>query len=295
MIRRIARFTATRFKAQYLLYGVLWTLTVEASAATIAPPPPDTDWRPTWQTAARVGIVLLVLLYLRIIDDQKDLTYDRTHHLDRPLVTGAVTARDLRAAMAVIAAVSVAGAVALAPWTALLLLATLAYGLVLWAIEVRSERIRTRVLANLVVTYPIQIVLTGWLLTSAVATGQVAPDPVVVWTLVIFAGTFLQFEFARKTARTGTPGEHLYSDALGVTGSTFVVGALATTAVAAYVALVQPWLLAPLAWLPAVPLVIVIVAIVRFLTSSKDRFPAALSALFVLTFYVAILVVALAM
>jgi 4-hydroxybenzoate polyprenyltransferase len=293
VIQRIARFLATRFAAQYLLYGVLWTLTVEAAGALVAPPSAGTDWRPTWQSGVRVVIVILVFVYLRMVDDLKDLPYDREHHPDRPLVTGVVTAADLRAGMILTAVIATAAAVALSIWSAVLVVATLAYGLALWAIERRSERVRTRAILNLVITYPIQIVLTASLLISAISTGQVAADPLVGVTIVIFAGTFLQFEFARKTARDGSPGEHLYSSVLGVAGSALTVGLLAVIAVGTYVLLVQPWAIGPLAWLPCAPLAVILPAVVRYLTSSRPRFPLAPPAIFVFTFYVSLLVVAL--
>lgn len=53
--------------------------------------------------------------FLRMVDDQKDLDYDRLHNPTRPLVQGRITHAELRMAMAWTAAVAlvVAAAVSL--------------------------------------------------------------------------------------------------------------------------------------------------------------------------------------
>ncbi|MFC8528031.1 hypothetical protein [Nocardia sp. NPDC057227] len=237
---RLARFARVMYKPHYLLYGVLWVFALEATLGLLAAP--DSAWRPSWSTGLRVLIVAIVLLYLRMVDEQKDLGYDRVHNPDRPLVTGAVTATDLRIGMAVIAVLAVAGSLLLSAGSALAIAAVLLYGLGLWGLERISAWVRDDILVNLVVTYPVQLLVTAYVLVSVLDTEGVASG---FWSLapaaLIFAGAFLQFEFARKTAREPRPGEHYYSNVLGAVGSTAVSLLFVALAVGADLALVRPW------------------------------------------------------
>ncbi|MFC3962354.1 hypothetical protein [Nocardia jiangsuensis] len=239
-LTRLTHFTRVMYKPHYLLYGVLWVFALEATLALLAAP--DTPWRPSWSTGLRVLIVAIVLLYLRMVDERKDLAYDRVHNPDRPLVTGAVTATDLRIGMAVIAVLAVAGSLLLSVGSALAIGAVLLYGLGLWGLERVSAWVRDDILVNLVVTYPVQLLVTAYVLVSVLDTeGSNAGFWKSAPAALIFAGAFLQFEFARKTAHEPLPGEHYYSNVLGARGSTAVSLLFVALAVGAELALVRPW------------------------------------------------------
>lgn len=239
-LTRLARFTRVMYKPHYLLYGVLWVFALEATLALLAAP--EAAWRPSWSTGLRVLVVAVVLLYLRMVDEQKDLAYDRVHNSDRPLVTGAVTATDLRIGMAVIAVLAVGGSLLLSLGSALAIAAVLLYGLGLWGLERISALVRDDLLVNLVVTYPVQLLVTAYVLVSVLHTEEL---PAGFWRLapaaLIFAGAFLQFEFARKTAHEPRPGEHYYSNVLGARGSTAASLLFVAVAIGAELALVRPW------------------------------------------------------
>ncbi|MET8648899.1 hypothetical protein [Nocardia aurea] len=292
---RLARFTKVMYKPHYLLYGILWVLALEGTAALVSRP--ERSWHPTGATVLRIAIVAVVLLYLRMVDEQKDLEYDRVHNPDRPLVTGAVSAGELRAGMAVIAVVSVAACAALSALSALMIAAVLAYGLFLWALERLSEPVRTNILLNLVVTYPVQLLVTAYIVLSAIDTGEVAARWQSAAVAVIFAGAFLQFEFARKTSRTERPGELFYSNPLGARGSTAASILFAAVAVATDIALVRPWDHAPaeaaLAWIPAALLLIPAAAAAKFLRSDDQDYPVVPAVLFILTLYLTLIAQAL--
>jgi hypothetical protein len=288
---RIARFTAVMYKPHYLLYGVLWVLALEGTAALVTQP--DSSWHPTSATALRIVVVAFVLLYLRMVDEQKDLDYDRVHNPDRPLVTGAVTALDLRAAMAVIAVGAIAASLLLSVGSAVAIAAVLVYGLGLWGLEQLSEPIRTGILLYLVVTYPVQLLVTAYVVVSAIDTGEVESGWHAAAAAVIFAGAFLQFEFARKTSRTQRPGEMYYSNALGTVGSVVSALGCAVVAVAADLVLVRPWdhdgARSVIGWIPLVLLVIPFLGGGRFLRSQDEEYPVIPAVLFILTLYVALI------
>ncbi|WP_280369140.1 hypothetical protein [Nocardia wallacei] len=293
---RLARFTRARYEPHYLLYAVLFTLALEATAALVSHP--DAPWRPAGATVVRIVVVAFVLLYLRMVDEQKDLDYDRAHHPDRPLVTGAVRAADLRVAMVLIAAGAIAGSLALSVNSAVTIAAALAYGLALCGLERVSATVRDAIMVNLAVTYPVQLFIIGYLVVSAIDTGQVASGWPAAAVAVLFAGAFLQFEFARKTARAPRPGEWFYSNALGAAGSTAAGVACAVIAVACDLILVRPWTFdvpgALVAWIPPVLLVLPLWGAIRFARAPRDEpYPLVPAVLFVLTLYAALIAQAL--
>ncbi|WP_327096255.1 hypothetical protein OIE68_41105 [Nocardia vinacea] len=292
---RVFRFTAVMYKPQYLLYGVLWVLALEGTAALVSQP--DSAWHPTGSTVLRIVVVAFVLLYLRMVDEQKDLDYDRVHNPDRPLVTGAISAGELRAAMGVIAVGAIAASLTLSVVSALMIAAVLAYGLALWGLERLSATIRTDILANLAVTYPVQLLVTAYVVLSAADTGEVRAIWKTAAVALIFAGAFLQFELARKTSRTPRTDEHFYSNALGATGSTAFGLLCAAVAAATDIALVQPWTYtsaqAVIAWIPSALLVLPIWGAVKFVRGSKPDYPVLPAVLFILTLYTALIVQAI--
>ena len=270
---RLVRFTAARYKPHYLLYGVLWVAAVEGTAALIGAP--GSVWRPGGATAVRILVVVLVLLWLRMVDELKDFDYDREHHPDRPLVTGAVRAGDLYAGMGLIAVVTLAASCWWSLRSVVWLAAVLGYGLGLWALERASPAVHHSILLNLAVTYPIQLMLTGYVIGSALDTGQVAWSARLVALPLIFAGAFLHFEAARKTAAGPRPGEAYYSNVLGATGAAAVTLGLAGFAVLAYWVTVRAWEFhggrAVAAWTAVGLLVLPVASTVRFAGFTRAR------------------------
>lgn len=304
-VSRIARFVVVRYETHHLLYAVLFVAAVEGTAAVVSHP--GAPWRPGWATAVRIVVVAVLLLYLRMVDEIKDLDYDRVHNPDRPLVTGAVSVGELWASIGVVAIGLTVASLFLSWWSAVLVVAAMTYGLALWALEALSAPVRDNLLLNLVVTYPVQLWIIAYIVRSAVDTGQVESDWGTVAVAVIFAGAFLHFEFARKTVHGSRPGQWYYSNVLGGTGSAIATGFFAVLAVAVELLLMRPgdhrlpWAL--LLWMPLPLLVIPVAGAWSFLRAAPDpaaardsaprEFPVVPAVVFVLLLYVILIVQAL--
>jgi hypothetical protein len=263
---RLWGFVLARFRPHlYVTYGVLWSLALEAVASD--------HWRPSPATAVRAVSVVLSLLFLRVLDEQKDLDYDRGHHPDRPLVTGAISVRELRTAMAFLALAVLAVNSLLSVFSVALSLLALGYGLVVALAEHRFAGVRDGLLLNLAVSYPVQLLISCYLYVSL--TGGV--DRRAVPVVLVFACVFLHFEFARKTRWHGTAGERLYSVVLGPALSGTVTLTWAVAAVALVISLTAPWSVALL--MPPV------LAGRRFLAGASECWPLRSATAFVLFSY----------
>ncbi|MEU6370034.1 hypothetical protein ABZ876_31010 [Streptomyces sp. NPDC046931] len=265
---RLGRFVLRMFRPHiYATYGLLWVLALEGSAVALT----GTAWRPSGATWVRVVSVVLALLFLRMLDEEKDLEYDRVHHPDRPLVTGAITVVELRGAVAAITAV-VAGLNATQSAAAVLLvLSALGYGLLLAALERLSAPLRDRQLLSLAVTYPVQLLLGVYVYGSLVAAGTVTADWHAAALLALCACVFLHFEFARKTAWEAEPGARLYSAQIGARRSAVVTAGFAAGAVGCQVLLFAPH--GPLGMLPCVTAALPAWGTHRFLATRRGSWP----------------------
>ncbi|MDI5968849.1 UbiA family prenyltransferase [Streptomyces sp. SL13] len=256
---RLGRFVLRMFRPQiYVTYGVLWTLALEGGAERLAAP--AGHWTPSWATAVRAASVVLALLFVRMADEQKDLEYDRRHHPDRPLVTGAITVAELRGAMALITVLVAALNLLVSASSVLLILLALGYTLFLAALERRFPRLVDNQVAGLLVSYPVQLLLSVYLCVSLVTGGAVHADGRLVALLAVFACVFLQFEFARKTEWRPDPQARLYSQVFGPRGSAAISLGLAAGAV-----LLAPALLGRSGLWPAAALLFPVLGAWRFL------------------------------
>ncbi|MEU9970883.1 UbiA family prenyltransferase [Streptomyces malaysiensis] len=260
---RLGRFVLRMFRPQiYVTYGVLWTLALEGSAEALSGS--AAHWTPSWSTVVRAVSVVLALLFARMVDEQKDLEYDRTHNPDRPLVTGAITAAELRGAMAFSTVVVVVLNTFVSAFSVLLILLALGYTLFLVALERRFPRLGDRLIANLLVSYPVQLLLSGYLYVSLLTGDEIGGDGRAAPLMAMFACAFLQFEFARKTEWRRDPRARLYSEVLGPRGSAAVSLALAVGAVA-----LGLLLFGARGWPPALSIVFPALGAWRFLVRRK--------------------------
>lgn len=260
---RLGRFVLRMFRPQiYVTYGVLWTLALEGSAEALSGS--AAHWTPSWSTVVRAVSVVLALLFARMVDEQKDLEYDRTHNPDRPLVTGAITAAELRGAMAFSTVVVVVLNTFVSAFSVLLILLALGYTLFLVALERRFPRLGERIIANLLVSYPVQLLLSGYLYVSLLTGDEIGGDGRAAPLMAMFACVFLQFEFARKAEWRRDPRARLYSEVLGPRGSAAVSLALAVGAV-----VLGLLLFGARGWPPALSIVFPALGAWRFLVRRK--------------------------
>jgi hypothetical protein len=282
---RLGRFVLRMFRPRiYVTYGLMWVLALEGSAVAAT----GTAWRPSGATWVRVVSVVLALLFLRMLDEQKDLAHDRVHHPDRPLVTGAITATELRGAMAVITVVVTGLNAARSATDALLILAAFGYGLFLAVLESLSPAVRDRQLLSLAVTYPVQLLLGCYVYGSLVAAGTVTADWHGAALLALCACVFLHFEFARKTAWEASPGARLYSAGLGPRRAAVITVGFAAGAVGCQVLLFAPH--GPLGLLPCLAAVLPVLAARRFLAAGRGGWPMTAATGFVVATYAALVV-----
>lgn len=291
----VAAFLIERCLPVYPVFLALWVLAVENMTVVIGDS--SGPWRPSWDTAIKVTALIAAGAFLRMVDDQKDLDYDRSHHPTRPLVQGRVTVRQLRAAMVPAAVIAFAAALALSTWAAGLLTFALVYSVALWWTETRVAVVRDNALVNLAAVCPMQFLVTGFLMTGEPGVGGVE-----LWRLlvvpVVFTSAFLHVEIARKTARVGngpapTADRHSYSDVVGPTASAVMACGIGLFAVFCELAVTMPWSWAgprwPIAWLPLATAALPLASAWIFLHGRGPDHPRALPTAFVVVFYLSII------
>jgi hypothetical protein len=212
--------------------------------------------------------------FLRMVDDQKDLDYDRLHNPTRPLVQGRIIHAELRMAMALTAAVALVLADAVSLPAAAVLAAALGYGLALWWMELHVSWVRDNPIVNLAVVCPAQFLVTGFAMVGQPGVGAASWGRLIV-VPVVFTSAFLHLEFARKTCRMCERDPHF--------GMLAVLLEFSVTA---------PWRWAehwwPVAWMPLAAGILPWVSAWIFLGGGADRHPRSWPTVFVVVFYLAI-------
>jgi 4-hydroxybenzoate polyprenyltransferase len=238
----------------------------------------------------------LVLLFLRAVDEIKDLDYDRLHKADRPLVRGDVSIQEVWGLAAVVAFTVQMLNLLVDPLLTLFASLDMGYGLVLLLMERNSRTFRESILLNLIVTFPVSAALNvfAWLYLAGKGA---APDAAfAVPVIVAYIAGFLHFEFGRKLKwpHLAESGENGYAMVLGSGGALLVCLALGVTActVATWAHLQCSAGLA--AWLPWIALLPSLNGMRRFLVEREThRELKPWFALFLVLFFVSNLVVAL--
>ena len=208
----------------------------------------------------------LVLLFLRAIDEIKDLDYDRLHNADRPLVSGEVTIREVCLLALLVASSVMALNWRVSPGLALFLAAEISYGLCLLGLEHRSRYFRESILVNLAVTFPVSAALNVYAYLYLSYQNHLPPMLIALPVLAAHMAGFLHFEFGRKLKwpHFSQPGENGYAMVLGAAGAIAVCAGWGVLACA-----LSTWIhvrqgAGCLAWLPWFSLTPSAVGVMRF-------------------------------
>lgn len=287
----IGAFLVERCLPVYPIYLALWVVAVESMVVVIGHS--SGPWRPSWDTALKVLALNAAGAFLRMVDDQKDLDYDRVHNPDRPLVQGRITIRELRVAMVPAALIALALGAAVSVWTAVLLALILGYSLLLWWAESRVATVRDNPIVNLIAVCPAQFFATGFAMTGHPGVGDASWLQLAAVPLV-FTATILHVELARKTTRLADATDlRSYSQVIGPTASGASVLLFGLLAVLVEVLLTTPWTWAgqwwPIAWLPLVAAVMPGLSAWAFFVRRVSVHPRGLPTAFVIVFYLTIL------
>lgn len=280
----------------HLAFAAAWLLALEGTLRVVEG---RAGWTFDLATVAAIATLFLVLFFLRVVDELKDLEYDRVHNPQRPLVRGAVTTRQLVGWLAGTAAIVVAINAPLSGWLVAIVVADMAWGLALIGLERRSRRVRQGMFLNLLVTYPVNVALSvyGYVFVLSRSSPGAAPTARGALVIVAFALAFLNYEILRKTVwpHLAERSERLYSHAVGGHGAITLAFACATGAAAILAALLSLTERPSLAVFAVLPLAPATVALTRFLRHRDARVKLApLGLSFLLLFYLGLCVVGLA-
>ncbi len=101
----------------------------------------DTTYIFNYKLFLAIASFFIILFYLRVIDEIKDLHYDKEHNPVRPLVAGVVTFRDLYLFIVLSVAAVITLNIFISMYTLIVAIAILAYGAPLLLIEKISPAI----------------------------------------------------------------------------------------------------------------------------------------------------------
>ncbi len=241
-----------------------------------------------------LGIVAVTLfadlLIMRVLDDVRDSDYDRIANPQRPVASGAVPLRDLSTLCALCVTVIVVANLSF-PSGLVVLVVQLLYTGALMAVGQRFPATRgDNLVLNLLVGFPVQLLLYVYLLAAFAKIRADAPTPVVgglgILILTLCAG---QVELGKKLVRRPAPGERSYVNSIGYHATSMLTIGSGPLAVALF-AITAP--VSPLSGaLVALPAMVVAGFGIKYLSHKDNRWPAAVSTLGLLGTLIALAVV----
>lgn len=277
----------------HLAFSAAWFVSLDAALNRMS----GDNERAGWHLLGGTIVFFLVLFYLRVVDEWKDYGYDKVFNPARPLVRGTVSFSDLYRFLAGTAAL-VLGIHLLFPDLTggsmvplAIVIADLAYGLTLVAVERWSAAVRDNMMLNLLLTYPVNVALSIYACSALLFRNGRELKLEHVLVIIAFAFAFLFYEFARKIAfpAQAKPGKRLYSSVLGVYPALVVSFLFAAASVAIMVTLLASR--STLSFLPIFAAVPVVLGLWRFLRSRVSLTPFA--TVFIGVFYASVALAAL--
>ncbi|WP_394848776.1 UbiA family prenyltransferase [Pendulispora brunnea] len=281
MIARIGRYVAGSYPPiMSVLFAMAWTYGVSGLFAVVDHQGPS-HWRPNMGTALSAITLMLDLLLMRVIDDIRDLEYDRVHDPKRPLVRGVVRISDLAVLYAVLSAIIV-----VLNWKHAglgIIAGQLVYALIVLFVYQRFRWPNgDNLLLTLLVSCPAQLLVHGYLYAGYLqAAGHSADAYGFLAIAIVFIAT-IHLEAAKKIVRIPRPGERTYVNIFGLDGTVRIAMLCPFVSVALLlVGAASPWSVARLLLVLA-PLALPLVAFREF-RRPNERWPAKYAALYVLS------------
>ncbi|MEV8515165.1 hypothetical protein [Dactylosporangium sp. NPDC051484] len=192
-----------------VLFAVCWAYGVTGLFALTDPH--GGTWRPGVGTALAALTIALDMLLMRIVDDIRDLPYDRAHNPKRPLARGAVTVPALLRWYAAIAVLLLA--INLYDVRAAAVLAIqLVYALLLLLPGPDPGRL----VLTLVLSSPVQLLLHLYLYLGYLRATGGSFDASFWPALAVVVLATLHLELAKKITRAPRPGERTYVTTFGL-------------------------------------------------------------------------------
>ena len=229
-----------------------------------------------------LGIVVVTLfadlLIMRVLDDIRDSDYDRVANPQRPVASGAVAHRDL-STLCVLCLTVIIIANLLFPVGLLVLIVQILYIGVLMVVGQRFPATRgDNLVLNLLVSFPVQLLLYVYLLVAFIEIQHDVPDAYVgtlgILILTLCAG---QVELGKKLVRHPASGERTYVNSIGFHATSLLTIGTGSLAVALF-AIAAP--VSPLSKaFVALPAIGVAGVGIKYLRGNDNRWPAAVSTL----------------
>ncbi len=223
--------------------------------------------------------VFCLLLFMRTIDEVKDLDYDRRFKPDRPLVRGILTTRDMRIYAWIIGLFTLILNTLLDWRLAAAALAIMGYSVFLLLLERLSKGFADSMYLNILVSIQLKTGLIGYVYLGYCLHNTSLTFVAVAIITLSFLLSYLHWEIGRKIEwpALSAAGEKLYSRAAGVPGSLSICGGFLLAAIGIMLWYLQPWhgsgMNALAGWLLLLPLLPTASALVVFLRRKSAKNP----------------------
>lgn len=254
-LQRFGSFVVTRYSPlKYLPYCGLWVMSLQAVGSRVM----SSGVHPGALIYLRCSAAtFLILLFMRVVDELKDLDFDRVHNPTRAFASGRVPLSDAPAYLALIA---LAVTLLLLWHTQLLVLALaiMAYSLLLLFVDRHYQAFANSMFPNIALAVQLKTLLVVYVLLSLV---EAVPLALVRASGVVAAylSAYLHWEILRKIQWPSAAklGDRLYSREAGVLGSFLISAALLLVALGLVQLTLERsgygphrgWALMPAAWL----------------------------------------------
>ena len=220
-VARFGYFVATRYAPlKYVPYCALWVASVQFVAARSFGDDAQLSLAGYLRTAAGA---FLVLLFMRVVDEWKDLDFDRVHNPDRAFSSGRVPLSDAPAYLLICATAAVLlqlGQV----WQLWLSLIIMAYSVTLLYLERRFPKFADSMFANIALSVQLKTMLIAYVIIGVLRARPHGWSAAFV-VIAAYLASYLHWEILRKIQwpSVAKSGDRLYSTEAGVVGSFSIV------------------------------------------------------------------------